>query len=69
MGLALEHAMKNNQDGVIYAIPFTSIIEQNAQVFRNIFGNDLILEHHSNYCFDSSDDESDNLIVPFASQT
>ena len=68
MGFALEHAMKNNQDGVIYAIPFTSIIEQNAQVFRNIFGNKLVLEHHSNYCFDSSDDEDENLKVKFASQ-
>lgn len=68
MGFALEHAIRNNQDGVIYAIPFTSIIEQNAQIFRNIFGNELILEHHSNYSFDSSDDEDDNLKIKFASQ-
>jgi len=37
---------------VIYVIPFTSIIEQNAKVFREAFGElgeSSVLEHHSNF--------------------
>ncbi len=32
---------------VIVVIPFLSIIEQNAQVYADIFGPDALLEHHS----------------------
>ncbi|MBK1829282.1 CRISPR-associated helicase Cas3' [Verrucomicrobiaceae bacterium R5-34] len=35
-------------DRIIYIIPYTSIIEQNAKVACDIFGDDNILEHHSN---------------------
>src|SRR5690606_18296092 len=48
MAFALEHAKKFNKKRIIYAIPFTSIIEQNAKVFREFLGNDSVLEHHSN---------------------
>jgi CRISPR-associated endonuclease/helicase Cas3 len=34
---------------IIYAIPFTSIIEQNARVFQDVLGREHILEHHCNY--------------------
>lgn len=51
---ALHHAKKYEMDRVIYAIPFTSIIDQNAEVVRGILepqgsepGN-VVLEHHSN---------------------
>lgn len=48
MAFALEHAVKTGKDRIIYVIPYTSIIEQNAEVFRNIFGKDAVIEHHSN---------------------
>ncbi len=47
LGFALKHACHHKMERIIYAIPFTSIIEQNAQVFRKIFGNDVVLEHHT----------------------
>ncbi len=64
MAFALSHALKHGQKRIIYAIPYTSIIEQNAKVFKYgtdddekianlpsgkmLFGEHNVIEHHSN---------------------
>lgn len=49
MAFALNHAVKHGLKRIIYVIPFTSIIEQNAAVFKNVLGETNVLEHHSNF--------------------
>ncbi|OIR18602.1 ribonuclease Y [mine drainage metagenome] len=44
---ALHHAAARGFERVVYVIPYTSIIEQNARVFASVFGEENILEHHS----------------------
>jgi len=49
MAFALNHAVYNDLKRVIYVIPYTSIIEQNASQFKKYLGSENVLEHHSNY--------------------
>lgn len=56
LSFALEHAVLKGKDRVIYVAPYTSIIEQTAQVFRDALNTDEdILEHHGNFDWDPSE--------------
>ena len=52
LAFALDHAKRHALNRVIFAVPFTSIIEQNARVFRENLGEHSegsILEHHMHF--------------------
>ncbi len=57
MAWALEHAVKYNKSRIVYAIPYTSIVTQTVQVYRDIFGEINVIEHHSNIDDDANSQE------------
>lgn len=67
MAFALDHAETYQKRRIIYVIPFTSIIEQNAAVFRKQFGEEFqhaIIEHHSAFnAFTDPDDKTKKIEV------
>ncbi len=70
LAFALRHAIRRGLKRIIYVIPLTSIIEQNAEVFRDALksvsdsiGLDVVLEHHSNL-----DPEKENAINRLAAE-
>ncbi len=62
MAFALDHLRHHDLKRIFYVIPYTSIIEQNAAKFREIFGNRNVLEHHSNFDPKTiADDDADSV--------
>ncbi len=56
---ALKKAAEENKKRIIYVIPYTSIIEQTAEIFEKIFGDVLpVVSHHSNFDFEDLDEEA-----------
>lgn len=56
LAFALEHAVRHEMKRIIYVIPYTNIIEQNAGVFRDILGEGNVLEDHSNLVFENENE-------------
>lgn len=46
---AMKHAASHSMNRIIIAIPYTSIIVQTARLLKKIFGEENVLEHHSNF--------------------
>lgn len=57
MAFAMKQAMKWHKERIIYVIPYLSIIEQTADVFRALLGNHAVLESHSQVDYDSLPEE------------
>ncbi|WP_136163470.1 CRISPR-associated endonuclease Cas3'' [Sphingomonas flavalba] len=61
LSFAIRHAEVHNLQRVIYIIPFSSIIEQTAKIFREDIGlGDAVLEHHSSFDWDQQQPASGN---------
>ncbi|WP_194165546.1 CRISPR-associated helicase Cas3' [Oceanobacillus sp. CFH 90083] len=60
---ALRHSLEYQKQRIIYVVPYTTIIEQNANEIRNILNdNEHILEHHSNVIDDDHKEAEDDIL-------
>ena len=58
LSFALAQAKARRMKRIVYVIPYTSIIEQTAQVFREILGDENVLEFHFGVQFDQQEDDT-----------
>lgn len=58
LSFALAQAKARRMKRIVYVIPYTSIIEQTAQTFREILGDENVLEFHSGVQFDQQEDDA-----------
>lgn len=73
LAFAVKHAKENGMKRIIYVIPYTSIIEQNAKVIKDIIGEEFVLEHHMNAEIKEDDEKmrwaSENWDIPITITT
>ena len=64
LNFALNHAIKHKKQRIIYVIPYTSIIEQNAKEVRGILNaKDTLLEYHSNIINTDKDESTEQFEI------
>lgn len=61
LSFALEHAKEFNKRRVIFALPLVNVTEQTSAIYRTIFDDEHVIEHHSQaVAEDLSEDENTN---------
>ena len=55
LAFALSHARANKLERIIYVAPYTSVVEQTAQIFRDILGDDNVLEFQTGSRYDQQE--------------
>ncbi len=59
LGFSLDHALVHGMERIIHVIPFTSIVEQTADVFSRILEPEAVVEHHSSFDWENvTEDEA-----------
>ncbi|MFW6028979.1 MAG: CRISPR-associated helicase Cas3' [Halanaerobiales bacterium] len=68
LAFALKHAVYNNMDRIVVVIPYTNIIEQTAKIYKDILGEENVLEHHTNFDLDEGEGETNKEKLKLASE-